>query len=318
MPAASRNALRAAPAWQVWTALWIVYIVWGSTYLGIRIMVETAPPLLSTGARFVCSGGLIWLWLRIRGGRDAVRVTGGALRGAALVGVLLIGGTGLVAVAENRGAPSSYAALIFASIPLWVVLLRRLTGERPPAQTYAGVAAGYVGVAILLLPGERPSGVDLAAAALLVIAAFSWSVGSVWSRHLPAPADASLATALTTLCGGVAMLLAGTLAGEWPSVDPAAISGRSVAAFAYLVFIGSIVGFGAYVWLLHHAPISQVATYAYVNPVVALILGRIAFTEPVTAVSLVGAAIIVSSVAFVVRREAGPADELNEQGKAPG
>jgi drug/metabolite transporter (DMT)-like permease len=306
VPAPPRHGSRAAPAWQVWTALWIVYIVWGSTYLGIRVLVETAPPLLGTGARFVCAGGLIAIWLLARGGREAVRATRGELRAGFLVGTLLIGATGLVAVAEQRGAPSSYAALIFASIPLWVVLLRRLTGERPPAQTYLGVATGYAGVVLLLLPGEQPAGVDLTAAVMLVIAAFSWSSGSVWSRHLPAPGNAALATALTTLCGGLVMLLAGTLAGEWGDVDPGAISTRSAVAFAYLVLVGSIVGFSAFVWLLHHAPISQVATYAYVNPVVALVLGRLFFTEPVTAASLAGMVVIVGSVAFVVRTEAEP------------
>ncbi len=298
--------VRAAPAWQVWTALWIVYIVWGSTYLGIRVLVETVPPLLGTGARFVCAGGLIWLWLRVRGGREAVSSDRATLGASALVGLFLIGGTGLVALAEERGAPSFYAALIFASIPLWVVVMRRVIGDRPPAQTYAGVAAGYVGVAILLLPGERPAGVDLAAAAMLVIAAFGWSLGSVWSRHLPLPRDAALSTALTTMAGGLLMLIAGTLTGELGDVDLGTVSGRSFVAFAYLVLIGSIVGFSAYMWLLQHAPISQVSTYAYVNPVVALILGRIAFTEPISTLSLVGAGVIVASVAFVVRREADP------------
>lgn len=306
MPAPPRHGSRPAPAWQVWTALWVVYLVWGSTYLGIRVLVETAPPLLSTGARFVCAGGLIAGWLAARGGRAALRLGRGELRAGALVGTLLIGGTGLVALAEQRGAPSSYAALIFASIPLWVVLLRRVSGERPPAQTYLGVGAGYIGVALLLLPGEQPAGVDLAAALMLVAGAFSWSLGSVWSRHLPAPPSAATASALTTVCGGTAMLLAGTLAGEWGDVDPSAISGRSAAAFAYLVLVGSIVGFSAFVWLLHHAPISQVATYAYVNPVVALVLGRLLFSEPVTAASLAGTVVIVASVAFVVRHEADP------------
>jgi drug/metabolite transporter (DMT)-like permease len=305
VPAAQRHG---APAWQIWTALGILYVVWGSTYLGIRVLVETVPPLISTGARFCCASALLLAWLLARGGREAVRVTRGELRGALLVGTLLIGGTGLVAVAEERGAPSSYAALIFASIPLWVVLLRRLTGEHPPAQTYLGVAAGYVGVALLLLPGERPAGVDVVAAVMLVVAALSWSVGSVASRHVPAPASAPLATVLTTGAGGLAMLLAGTIDGEWAQMDWGAVSGRSAAAFAYLVLIGSIVGFSAFVWALHHAPISQVATYAYVNPVVALILGRIFFTEPVSALALAGAAVIVASVAFVVRHEADPVE----------
>jgi drug/metabolite transporter (DMT)-like permease len=297
---------RRAPEWQVWTALWIVYIVWGSTYLGIRVLVETVPPLLSTGARFICAGAVIWLVVLARGGREAARPTRREVAAGALVGAFLIPcATGLIAIAESRGAPSSYAALIFASIPLWVVLLRRLTGERPTRQAYAGVAAGYVGVALLLAGGERPAGVALGTAALLVVAAVSWSIGSVWSRHLPAPDDAALMSALTTTCGGVLALLAGTLRGEWSELQLSAISGRSIAAFAYLVLIGSAVGFSAFVWLVHHAPISRVTTYAYVNPIVALVLGRLAFDEPVPAVALVGAAIVIGSVAVVVRAEPG-------------
>ncbi len=237
-----------------------------------------------------------------------MRVSGRELRAGALIGLLLIGATGMVSLAENRGAPSSYAALIFASVPLWVVLLRRLGGERPSTQTYFGVAVGYVGIALLVLPGDQPTGVDLAAALILIVAAFSWSVGSVLSRDLPAPSNAALATALAMGCGGLAMLLAGTFAGEWGDVDPGVLSLRTGVAFAYLVLIGSILGFSAFIWLLQRAPISQVATYAYVNPVVALVLGRLFFTESVTVVSLVGTAIIVGSVAFVVRHEEAPAE----------
>ena len=297
---------RRAPEWQVWTALWIVYIVWGSTYLGIRVLVETVPPLLSTGARFICAGAIIWLVVLVRGGRRAARPTRREVAAGALVGAFLIPcATGLIAIAESRGAPSSYAALIFASIPLWVVLLRRVTGERPSRQAYAGVAAGYAGVALLLVGGERPAGVALGSALLLVVAALSWSIGSVWSRHLPTPDDAALTTALTTTCGGVLALLAGTLRGEWSDLQLSAISGRSIAAFVYLVLIGSVVGFSAFVWLVHHAPISRVTTYAYVNPIVALVLGRLAFDEPVPAVALAGAAIVIGSVAVVVRAEPG-------------
>jgi drug/metabolite transporter (DMT)-like permease len=290
--------------WRVWAALGTVYVVWGSTYLGIRVLVETAPPLLSTGLRFCCAGVLIALWVGVRGGRGALRVPREAIAPGALIGTLLVGGTGLVAVCEEAGAPSSYAALIFASIPLWVVLLRRLLGDRPPRATYVGVLAGYLGVAALLVPGQRPGGVGLGIALALLAAASAWALGSVATQRLPSAGDAALATALTTTLGGLVVIGAGTIAGEWADVDPGAISGRSVAAFAYLVLVGSVVGFSAYVWLLHHAPVSLVATYAYVNPVVALILGRLFFTEPAPALTLAGAAVIVGSVAFVVRREA--------------
>ncbi len=295
---------RAAPAWKVWTALWIVYIVWGSTYLGIRILVETTPPLLSTGARFVCAGLVIWLVVLVRRGPRGARPTRRQLASATLLGSFLVpGATGLVAIAEAHGSPSSYSALIFASIPLWVVLLRRMTGERPARQAYLGVAAGYVGVALLLVPGQRPAGVALGSAVLLLVAALSWSIGSVAARHLPTPDDAALSTALTTCCGGIVALLAGTVRGEWADLHVSAISGRSVAAFAYLVLIGSAVGFSAFVWLVANAPISRVTTYAYVNPIVALILGRIAFDEPAPALALAGAVIVVGSVAVVVRAE---------------
>ena len=305
VPAAGMTE-RPAPAWQVWTALGIVYVVWGSTYLGIRVLVETTPPLLSTGARFLCAGTIIWAVVLLRGGRAAARPARRELGAALLVGAFLIpGATGLVAVAEDRGAPSSYAALIFASIPLWVVLLRRLTGEHPPARAYVAIAAGYAGVALLLFGGERPAGVALGSALLLVVAALSWSIGSVWSRHLPAPPDAALTTAMTTTCGGILALAAGTLRGEWGEFDAGAVSGRSIAAFAYLVLVGSVIGFSAFVWLVQHAPISKVTTYAYVNPVVALVLGRIAFDEPVPAAALAGAVVVVGSVAAVVRAEPG-------------
>lgn len=297
---------RPAPGWQVWTALWIVYIVWGSTYLGIRVLVETTPPLLSTGARFICAGLIIWLFVLVRGGPLAARPTGRQAAAATLVGAFLIpGATGLIAIAVDHGAPSSYAALIFASIPLWVVLLRRVTGEHPARQAYVGVAAGYAGVALLLFPADRPAGVALGSAVLLVVAALSWSVGSVWSRHLPAPGDAALTTAMTTCFGGLLAVLAGTLRGEWGDLQLSAISGRSIAAFAYLVLIGSAVGFSAFVWLVHHAPISRVTTYAYVNPIVALALGRVFFDEPVPGLALAGAVIVVASVAVVVRAEPG-------------
>ena len=295
---------RPAPAWQVWTALWIVYIVWGSTYLGIRVLVETTPPLLSTGVRFICAGLVIWLVVRVRNGREAARPGRRELAAAVLIGAFLIpGATGLIAIAEAHGSPSSYSALIFASIPLWVVLLRRLTGERPARQAYIGVVAGYIGVALLLFGGERPAGVALGSAVLLVVAALSWSIGSIVSRHLPTPADAGLSTVLTTCLGGLLALLAGTLRGEWGDLQLSAISGRSIAAFAYLVLIGSAVGFSAFVWLVANAPISRATTYAYVNPIVALVLGRIAFDEPIPALALAGAVVVVGSVAIVVRAE---------------
>ena len=283
----------------VWAGLLVVYVVWGSTYLGIAIMVETAPPLLSSGARFFLAGLVFAAW---RG----VRVSRRELAGCAVVGVLLLlGGNGLVAVGEDAGVPSGLAALVIASIPLWVVVLRGLAGERPARATVVWVALGFAGVALLLLPGDRPGGAPLGGLLVLVAAAASWAGGSFASGRVTLPADPIRATGVQMLCGGGAMLVVALLAGEGAEVDPGAVSARSLGAFAYLVVVGSLVAFTTYVWLLRTAPLSLVATYAYVNPVVAIALGALVLDEEVTGVMLAGAAIIVLSVAGTIRREAG-------------
>jgi drug/metabolite transporter (DMT)-like permease len=215
---------------------------------------------------------------------------------------LVLGGNGMASIAEQT-VPSSFAALIYASIPLWIVLFRVFQRERPPNATLVGVAAGYLGVAILLLPSGRPGDVTVGWALVLCAGAFAWAIGSFYSRQLPLPDDAALATAATTICGGAIALTVGFVVGEGSDLDFGALSARSLIGFVYLILIGSVVGFSAYVWLLKHAPISKVATYAYVNPVVALFLGWLILSEAITLPSLIGAAVIVASVAFVVTRE---------------
>ena len=293
----------APPEWRVWLALWTVYIVWGSTYLGIRLVVETAPPLISAGARFSAAGLLVYAFLLLRHGRERVRLTLRETTGAAVVGAcLVLGGNGMASIAE-QSVPSSFAALIYASIPLWIVLFRVFRRERPPSATLIAVAAGYLGVAVLLLPGGRPGDVTVGWALVLCAGAFAWAIGSFYSRQLPLPDDAALATAITTICGGAIALTVGLVVGEGSELDFGALSARSLIGFVYLILIGSVVGFSAYVWLLKHAPISKVATYAYVNPVVALFLGWLILSEEITLASLIGAGVIVASVAFVVTRE---------------
>jgi drug/metabolite transporter (DMT)-like permease len=293
----------APPDWRVWLALWTVYIVWGSTYLGIRVVVETAPPLISAGARFSSAGLLVYAFLFLFHGREGVRLTLRQTAGASVVGAcLVLGGNGMVSIAEQT-VPSSFAALIYASIPLWIVLLRAFARDRPPTAILIGVAVGYLGLAILLLPGGRPGDVSVGWALVLCAGAFAWAIGSFYSRRLPLPDDAALAMAATTICGGAITLTVGLLVGEGSDLDFGALSSRSLVGFVYLVLIGSVVGFSAYVWLLKNAPISKVATYAYVNPVVALFLGWLILSEDIRISSLIGAAIIVASVAFVVTRE---------------
>jgi drug/metabolite transporter (DMT)-like permease len=289
----------AAPAWKVWTGLWIVYLVWGSTYLAIAVMVETMPPLLGAGARFVVAGAVM---LAVLAARRSVRLTRRHLLSALLVGTLLMGANAVVTVAEQE-VPSGLAALLIASIPLWVIVMRRLAGERVSGRSVAAVLVGFVGVALLLKPGEQSGEATLLGLSACVFAAVMWAGGSFASPRVRLPADPLVSTGWQMLLGGLVCLAAGLAAGEAPDVDPAAFSARSVVALAYLIAFGSWVAFTAYAWLLQNAPISKVSTYAYVNPVVAIVLGWLVLDEVVTPVTLVGAAIIVVSVALVIRIE---------------
>ena len=290
------------PAWKTWTALGLVYVVWGSTYLAIAYVVDTLPALLSASVRFAVAGLLLAVYLRLRRGRAAFRATRREALGALGVGaLLLLGGNGLVTLAEERDVPSGLTALLVAAVPLWVVLLRSASGDRPAARTLLGVALGFAGVAVLLLPGARPAGVALLPALLVVASSILWSIGSFTATRIALPADALLTTTLQMVGGTVALGLAGAVRGERFEVD--AVSGQSVVALAYLVVFGSLVAFTAYSWLLGVAPVSQVATYAYVNPVVAVLLGVLVAGEAVETVTLVGGAITVLAVAVVVGEE---------------
>jgi drug/metabolite transporter (DMT)-like permease len=291
----------------IWVALVTVYLVWGSTYLGIRIVVETTPPLLGMGARFLAAGLLLGTFLVVRRGPRCLAVTPRQLGGPALVGLLLLlGGNGGVAVAE-RTVPSGLTALLVAATPLWLVLLRQVTGDRVRRMTLAGTAAGFVGIALLVLPGGHASGdgSTVHAWGLLVVigAAASWALGSFASSRVAMPADAFVATTWEMLVGGVGLVLAAAVGGELRGFAVSDVAGEAWAWLAYLVVVGSLVAFSAYVWLLQHAPISLTATYAYVNPVVAVGLGALVLDEPVTAAVLVGGAVVVAGVCLVVSSE---------------
>lgn len=284
-------------------ALATVYVVWGSTYLAIRVMVETIPPLLGAGTRFLLAGAIFLTFLRLRG--RSLRITRAQLAGAALVGTLLtFGGNGLVTVAE-QDVPSGLAALLVATVPLWVVLYRAVARERVSTTTAVSVALGFLGVALLVLPGDRPDGASLGGVLLVVLAAGLWALGSFWSKKVELPEDAFLSTAVQMLVGGAAMVLVGLAAGEAGELGADAFALDSVLAFAYLVTFGSLLAFTAYVWLLQNAPISTAATYAYVNPVIAIVLGWAILSEEITPLVIAGAAVIVASVAAVVRDESG-------------
>ncbi|WP_233358865.1 EamA family transporter [Thermomonospora amylolytica] len=280
-----------------WAALLVVYVVWGSTYLGIGIVIESMPPLLHGGIRFLAAAALLAAFLAVRHGPGVLRVSRRRLGSAALVGLLLLtGGNGMVAVAEQH-VSTGLAALLVAAVPLWLVLLRTAGGDRPPAATLLGVAVGFAGVALLsVLPGGSSG--SAFGAVVLLLAALSWSVGSFLAGRLPMPASTFTASVYEMAAGGAALLALGLARGE--TLDLGAVTARSWLALAYLVVFGSLLAFTSYAWLLGNAPLSIVGTYAYVNPVVAVLLGALFLNEAVTWPILLGGAIIVLGVAVVV------------------
>jgi len=286
-------------------ALLIVYIVWGSTYLGIRVVVKQAPPFLSMGSRYLVAGLLLGVLLSFRGGLRRLRVTRRELLGCATIGLLLpVLGNGVVSVGENLGAPSGVTALLIAVAPLMIAIFRFASGDRPRPLSVFGLLLGFVGLAYLILVGQHSGGSDrlpIGAALIVLFASTCWAFGSWVQPRLTLPRDAFVMTVHEMWTGGVMLLVAGTVSGE--RLHLASYSGKTYLAWGYLVVFGSMVAFSAYVWLLGNAPISLVATYAYVNPVVAVTLGALILDEPVTSAVIVGGAVIVASVAIVISVE---------------
>ena len=277
-----------------------IYVIWGSTYLAIRFAIETVPPLMMAAVRFLIAGTLLYAWVRARGTpaprRDEWRAT------TIVGGLMLLGGNGAVVWAEQR-VPSGVTALLVALVPLWMVLLEwaRRGGVRPDGRTIAGLALGLGGLAVLVGPEQVLGGghVDHAGAVVLALGSLSWAAGSLYSRHAHLPAAPMLATAMEMLGGGVLLLLAAGARGEWPQVSLAAISLRSALSVGYLVVFGSLVAFTAYIWLLRATTPARVSTYAYVNPVVAMLLGWALAGEPLAPRTLLAAAIIITAVAMI-------------------
>jgi drug/metabolite transporter (DMT)-like permease len=294
----------------VWVALPIVYVVWGSTYLGIHFVVQTMPPLVSAGMRFLAAAIVLAVVLVIRGGPGVLRVPWRRLGTAAAVGVLLLtGGNGMVGVAEQY-ISSGLAALLVASVPLWLVVFRWSTGDRPPMTTIGGVLVGFGGLALLTLTRGGGSGSPLGVAVIL-LASLSWSIGSFLSARLPMPDNPVAASVYEMAAGGLALLALGFGRGE--TLQLGKVSQTSWLALAYLIVFGSLVAFTSYVWLLGNAPISLVGTYAYVNPAVAVLLGVAFAGEHATWTILLGGLIIILGVGLVVSTErraaAAPAPE---------
>jgi len=287
----------------VWAALWTVYIVWGSTYLALRVLVETIPPLVSTGSRFLLAGTLMLGVLALR--NRSVRITRREALSCTLVGSLLMGAVATVATAE-QDVPSNLAALLVACVPLWVLLLRRLGGEQIAPRLVLAVVIGFAGVGLLLQPGGQSGGAPLLSLLLVVCSTPAWATGSYLSSRVALPSHPLVSVGWQMLLGGSVVTLAGVVAGEPWALDPSTFSTDSMIAWLYLTVIGSGLAFTAYTWLLQNAPISRVATYAYVNPVVAIVLGYLILDEAVTGITAAGAAVIVLAVAVVVRGESRP------------
>jgi len=298
------------------TALVVVYIVWGSTYLAIRVVVEEAPPLLGMGSRYVTAAGLLGLVLALRGGVRRLRVTRRQLAGCAFLGLMLpVLGNGMVSVGEDLGAPSGITALLIAIAPLMIALFRFAAGDRPRVWSVVGVLVGFLGLGYLVLAGQSPGQrhFPLLAAGIVLGAATCWAFGSWVQPRLPLPRDAFVMTVHEMWTGGVMLLVLGFVTGE--RAAPTSYDARTWLAWGYLVVFGSMLAFTAYVWLLAHAPISLVATYAYVNPVVAVVLGAMVLDEPVTSAVLAGGGVIVAAVAIVIsverpRRQAAVPEEI--------
>jgi drug/metabolite transporter (DMT)-like permease len=292
----------AAPApWLVLAAFAIIYVIWGSTYLAILFAIDTLPPFLMGGTRFLVAGSLLYAWSRLLGG--AAKPTRAEWRVTAIAGVLLLMlGNGAVVWSELR-IPSGVAALIVGIVPCYMVLIDWLRpgGTRPVGQVFVGLALGLAGLFFLIGPDAIMGGgrADFLGVAVVMLGCFSWAFGSIYLRQATLPRSPFLATGMQMLVGGVALSLLGVLHGELAALDVGRFTLRSLAGWAYLIVLGSIVAYTAYAWLLRVSTPARVSTYAYVNPIVAVLLGWAVAGEPLTARMMVAAAVIVSGVALI-------------------
>ncbi len=299
---------------ELWVALWVVYLVWGSTYLGIKLAVRTLPPLLTGGTRFLAAAVVLAGILTVA--RRSLRASRREVLSAAGLGVALLAcGVGLVHVAETR-IDSGVAAMIAGSVPLQIVVWRALARERVPRATVLAATVGLVGLALVVGPDGIAGGSVAVGLLIMLAASLSWSRGSFVARRLSLPRDPFVATVYEMLGGGTVLVLAGLVAGEAGQLDGDALQPGPIAAWAYLAVVGSVVGFSAYAWLLRNAPISQVVTHQYVNPLVAVALGALLLGERPGPATLAGAALIIGAVAVTARYEGRGAVSASESSPA--
>jgi len=303
-------------------ALATVYVVWGSTYLAIAYVVETMPPFLAAGARFLVAGGVLFAFLAVqdrwRRGSGAPRVPRPRLvewRTALVVGaLLLLGGNGMVMTAEQT-LPSGIAAVLIATVPIWMTLFDVLVTRRAPGPlAVGGLVVGLVGVAILLLPTGDVGDLDPFGIGLVVLAAISWAAGSLYARHGPMPSNGLLGTGMQQVAGGVCLVLVAFLVGDPGRLELGQVSVESWLGLAFLVVFGSLVGYTAFIWLVNNVAVTTFSTYAYVNPIVAVVLGVAFRGEELTLRTVLAAILIIGAVVAMVtgrprQMEEGPAPE---------
>ncbi len=285
--------------WRLIGAFAAVYVIWGSTYLAIRFAVDTMPPFLMAGVRFLIAGMILYTFMASRGTPAPKRIH---WRSAFIIGaLLLLAGNGGVVWAEQR-VPSGIASLLVAIVPLWIVLIDWLRpgGSRPSLPVSIGVLVGLVGIGLLVIGGDESNKpIDLLGIGSILIASICWAIGTFYARGATLASSSLQNTAMEMLCGGALLLLVGTVTGEWGRLDVAKISLPSVAALAYLIVFGALVAYSAYTYLINHATPARAATYAYVNPVVAVFLGWLFRGEPLTIKTVIAAAIIIGSVVII-------------------
>ena len=286
---------------RIWLALFALYIVWGSTYFGIKVAIETIPPFLQAGIRFFISGLILMIWQLAAGSKVPTRKQWVS---TAIIGtLLLLGGNGLVSWAEQF-IPSGIAAIIIGSIPMFLVIAEAIRpgGVRPTWRAIIGLLIGFAGIFILVGPAEisgskaqlNPFGVIA-----LLSACVLWATGSIFSKTADLPQSSLMTTGAEMLTGSISLFIVALLSGELNGWSIAGISARSAYGLAYLITVGSLIGLGSYIWLLQNAPISLVATYAYVNPIVAVLLGNWLGNEPLEPHIWIATAIIIGSVIFI-------------------
>jgi len=313
------NARRGASTATIWTALSLVYVAWSTTFVGIRVANETLPPLLAGGLRFLVAGGLLLPIALSFGDRSGDRPKAAQWKGATVVALfMMFGGNGGIVWAE-RTIPSGMAGLAIATVPLWMVAIDRVVlGHRQPRMVVIGLAVGFVGAALLVGGNALEGEIDMGGLILALGAAACWAIGSIYQRHAVLPQRPLVAAGMEMLVASLFFFLVGGLAGEFGDFHPSTVSRASWLAVAYLVVVGSWIGFTCYLWLLRNARTSLVATYAYVTPIGAVIVGSLILDESFTPATLLAGGLIVVAVALIVSAGSAradperPASELEE------